>query len=168
MEDLWSSQTLFGMLWFCSSFLSQPKLTQAPRCLISWFWILFELESVGFRILYELDYRKRVLYVIQIKSILGKLPVVPVGDTVKFHTTCATSFQVRPTTADWVPEMDARCSLSTGGHWDGPMISNETGQGIRASVVQQGIMNHKDSLKYRLIAIILMKYINTYILNNRQ
>ena len=34
MEDLWSHQTLFGMLGFCSSFLSQPKPTRAPRRLI--------------------------------------------------------------------------------------------------------------------------------------
>ena len=40
-------------------------------------WIL----SVGSRILYELDYKKPVLYVIPIQSIMGKLPVVPVGDT---------------------------------------------------------------------------------------
>jgi hypothetical protein len=36
---------------------------------------------VGSRVLYELDYRKPVLYVIPIQSILGKLAVVPVGDT---------------------------------------------------------------------------------------
>ena len=39
------------------------------------------MESVGSRVLYELDYRKPVLYVIPIQSILGKLAVVPVGDT---------------------------------------------------------------------------------------
>ena len=37
--------------------------------------------SVSSVIVYELDYRKPVLYVIPIQSILGKLPVVPVGDT---------------------------------------------------------------------------------------
>ena len=31
--------------------------------------------------MYELDYKKPILYVIPIDSILGKLPVVPVGDT---------------------------------------------------------------------------------------
>ena len=38
---------------------------------------------MGSRVLYELDYwyRKPVLYVIPIQSILGKLAVVPVGDT---------------------------------------------------------------------------------------
>ena len=37
--------------------------------------------AVGSRVMYELDYRKTVLYVIPIQSILGKLAVVPVGDT---------------------------------------------------------------------------------------
>jgi hypothetical protein len=40
------------------------------------------LESVGSRVVYKLDYTKPVLYVIPIQSILGKLAVVPVGDTV--------------------------------------------------------------------------------------
>ena len=44
-------------------------------CLSGW------LESVGSRVLYELDHKKPILYVIPIESILGKLPVVPVGDT---------------------------------------------------------------------------------------
>jgi hypothetical protein len=39
------------------------------------------LESVGSRVPYELDYKKPILYAIPIESILGKLPVVPVGDT---------------------------------------------------------------------------------------
>ncbi len=41
------------------------------------------LESVDSRrrVLYELDYKKPILYFIPIESILGKLPVVPVGDT---------------------------------------------------------------------------------------
>jgi hypothetical protein len=39
------------------------------------------LEYVGSRIIYKLDYRRPVLYVIPIQSILGKLAVVPVGDT---------------------------------------------------------------------------------------
>jgi hypothetical protein len=36
------------------------------------------LESVGSRIVYKLEYRNPVLYVIPIQSILGKLPVVTV------------------------------------------------------------------------------------------
>ena len=39
------------------------------------------LESVGSRILFELDHKKPILYVLPIENILGKLPVVPVGDT---------------------------------------------------------------------------------------
>jgi hypothetical protein len=39
------------------------------------------LNSVGSRILYELDHRKPVLYVIPIQNIIGKLCLVPVGDT---------------------------------------------------------------------------------------
>ena len=39
------------------------------------------LNAIGSRILYELDHRNPILYVIPIQSILGKLPVVPVGDT---------------------------------------------------------------------------------------
>jgi hypothetical protein len=37
-----------------------------------------------------------------------------------------------------VPAMDARCGMSTRGHWDSPVIYNEMGrwQGIRASVEQ--------------------------------
>lgn len=46
-----------------------------------WFCFIGWLESVGSRVIYELDYKKPILYVIPIQSILGKLPVVPVGDT---------------------------------------------------------------------------------------
>ena len=45
------------------------------------YFITVWLESVGSRVVYELDYKKPVLYVIPIESILGKLPVVPVGHT---------------------------------------------------------------------------------------
>ena len=44
-------------------------------CQIEW------LESVGSQMLYELDPRKPILYVLPIENILGKLPVVPAGDT---------------------------------------------------------------------------------------
>jgi hypothetical protein len=44
-------------------------------CIAGW------LKSVGSQILYELDHRKPVLYVIPIQNFLWKLPVVPVGDT---------------------------------------------------------------------------------------
>ncbi len=44
-------------------------------CFVGW------LDSVGSLVVYELDYKKPILYVIPIQSILGKLPVVPVGHT---------------------------------------------------------------------------------------
>ncbi len=47
----------------------------AYDCVVGW------LESVGSRVVYELYYKKPILYVIPIQNILGKLPVVPVGDT---------------------------------------------------------------------------------------
>jgi hypothetical protein len=39
------------------------------------------LGSICLRVVYELDHKNPILYVIPIQSILGKLPVVPVGDT---------------------------------------------------------------------------------------
>ena len=39
------------------------------------------LKSIGSQIVYELDHKKPVLYVIPVENILGKLPLVPVGDT---------------------------------------------------------------------------------------
>ncbi len=39
------------------------------------------MESIGSRIVYELDHRKPVFYVIPIQTILGTLPVVSLGDT---------------------------------------------------------------------------------------
>ena len=45
-----------------------------------WFLVGW-LESVGSRVIYEVDYKKPILYVVPIQSIMGKLPLVPVGDT---------------------------------------------------------------------------------------
>ncbi len=42
------------------------------RCLTGW------LKSIGSRIVFELDHRKRVLYVIPKQNIMGKMPVVHV------------------------------------------------------------------------------------------
>jgi hypothetical protein len=39
------------------------------------------LEPVSSRVVYEFAFRKPVLYVFPIQNILGKLSVVPVGDT---------------------------------------------------------------------------------------
>ena len=78
---------------------------------------------------YELDYRKPVLYVIPVEHILGKLPLVPVGVNLvtqeRFRTTCATCFQVHLATANLVLAMDAGCGLSTRGQWRGPVTCNE-------------------------------------------
>ena len=54
------------------------------------------LESIGPKIVYELDHRKPVLYVIPIENILGKLPVVPVGDTGTIQHHLRNLFTVAP------------------------------------------------------------------------
>ena len=101
-----------------------PYSAPCPECfLVGW------LESVGSRVVYELDYKKPVLYVIPIQSILGKLPVVPVGDTgtVPHRTACETPFRALPTTAGRAQAMDAaECGSSTRGHWDGPVTCNKS------------------------------------------
>ncbi len=89
-------------------------------CCIGW------LESVASRVVYELDYKKPILYVIPIQSILCKLPVVPVGALAPSRTTCATHFLALPATAGWVLAMNARCGSSTRGLWDGRGICNES------------------------------------------
>ena len=53
----------------------------AITAIISDCFLVGWLESVGSRVVYELDYKKPVFYVIPIQSILGKLHVIPVGDT---------------------------------------------------------------------------------------
>ena len=49
--------------------------------IMSYGFVVGWLESVGSRMVYELDYRKPVLYVVPMQSILGKYPAVPVSDT---------------------------------------------------------------------------------------
>ena len=44
-------------------------------------FLLGWLASVGSRVVYELDYKKPIMYVVPIQNILGKLSLVPVGDT---------------------------------------------------------------------------------------
>jgi hypothetical protein len=80
------------------------------------------LESIGSQIVYELDHRKPVLYVIPIENILGKLPVVPVG---QFCIICAIFFPVRQAIASRVLAMDAGCGSSIRGQWSGPVTCNE-------------------------------------------
>ena len=44
------------------------------------------LESVGSHVVYQRHYKKPIIYVIPIQSILGKLPFGPVGDSVHRDT----------------------------------------------------------------------------------
>ena len=60
------------------------------QCIAGW------LDSVGSRVVYELDYKKPILYVIPIDSILGKLPVVPVGDTGTIQHRLSNHFEGAP------------------------------------------------------------------------
>ena len=84
-------------------------------CITGW------LKSVGSQILYELDHRKPVLYVIPIQNILGKLPVAPVGDTGTIPHHLRNVFPGAP--GDRRP--GAGCGLSTRGLLVGPVICNE-------------------------------------------
>ena len=56
----------------------------------------------------------------------------------QFRTACAIISRERPATAGRDLGTDAGCGLSTRGHWDGPVICNEAGQAVRASVVRHG------------------------------
>ncbi len=88
----------------------------AYSCVVGW------LESVGSRVVYELDYKKPILYVVSIPSILGKLPVVPVGDTGTIPHRMRNTFSGAP--GDCRPgagAMDAGCGSSTRGRWDSPV-----------------------------------------------
>ena len=51
------------------------------------------VKNLVSQILYELDHRKPVLYIILIENIVGKLPVIPVDDTGTIPHPCATPFQ---------------------------------------------------------------------------
>ena len=73
----------------------------------------------------------------------------------QFHTTCAATFPGRPATAGRVPAMDAGCGLSTRGHWDGPVIYNEAGRAVWASVVPRGERFHVNTLKHHVWGTLL-------------
>ena len=88
-------------------------------CLSGW------LESVGSRVLCELDYKKPILYVIPIESILGKLPVVPVGDTGAIRHRLHNHFAGAPGDRREGSGTDAGFGLSFRGFWAGPAICNE-------------------------------------------
>ncbi len=84
------------------------------------------LESIGSRVVYELDYKKPILYVIPIQSILCNFLWFPLVTPAPSRTTCATHFLALPATAGWVLAMDARCGTSTRGLWDGRGTCNES------------------------------------------
>ncbi len=73
---------------------------------ISW------LECVGSRGVYELDHNKPILYVVPIQSIIGKLPVVPVGDTGTIPHHMCNTFPGAPDDRVRLA-MDAECGSST-------------------------------------------------------
>ena len=50
------------------------------------------LNKIGSKVIYELDYKNPVIYVILVESILGKLLVVPLGDTETIPRQYAASF----------------------------------------------------------------------------
>ncbi len=102
------------------------------------FIVLGWVNSVGSRIVYELDYRKPVLYVLPIPNILVKLPVVPVGDTgtILHHLLNVFPGPLHPVTASRILEMVAGCGLSARGRWDGPVICNELGGCGRVVMLQ--------------------------------
>ncbi len=81
------------------------------------------------QIVYEIDHRKLVLYVIPEEHILGKVPenvlLCQLVTQERFRTTCATCFQAHLATASRVLAMDAGSGLSTRGQWRGPATCNE-------------------------------------------
>ena len=77
MMQLYELFELFDLFDFCNDYLSYFDYSDyLTRFFVDAAW----LESVGSRILFELDPQKPVLYVVPVESIIGKLPVVPVGD----------------------------------------------------------------------------------------
>ncbi len=100
------------------------------------------MASIGSRVVYELDHKNPILYVIPIQSILGKLPVVPVGDTGTIPHHLRHHFPGARGDAGRVLVMDSVCGLSIRGHWIGPVISNETGRAVCASVLPHGERFH--------------------------
>ena len=84
-----------------------------------------DLESVGSRVVYELDYKKPILYVVPIQSILCKLSLVPVGDTCTIPHSMRNTFPGAPGDRRagrrrWMPDV-VRLTSSTRGRWDGPV-----------------------------------------------
>ncbi len=90
------------------------------------FCFVGRLESVTSRAVYELDYTKPILYVIPIQSILGKLPVVPVGDTGAIPYHLRNTFPGASGDRQLGAGDGCRCGSSTRGLWDGCGTCNES------------------------------------------
>ena len=64
--------------------------------IIADYFLLGWLASVGSRVVYELDYKKPILYVVPIQNIMGKLSLVPVGDTGTIPHSLRNTFEGAP------------------------------------------------------------------------
>ncbi len=84
------------------------------------------LNLVGSWILFELNHRKPIIYVIKIQNIITILSVVQVGYTGTVPHRLRTAFRGAPT--NWVQATVVGCGLSTRGQWDCPVICNEIRQ----------------------------------------
>ncbi len=69
------------------------------------------LRSIGSQIVYELDHRKPMLYVTPAEHILGKLPLVPVGDTGTIPHHLRNLRTWRPQAGCWRCMQDVVCQL---------------------------------------------------------
>ncbi len=96
-------------------------------------WLLY-CRMVGIcwiSVVYELDYKKPILYVVPIQSILGNFLWYLLVTLQLFLTECATPFRSLQATAGMAQAMGAGCGSSTRGHWDGPVTCNKS-HGIQA------------------------------------
>ncbi len=88
------------------------------------------LQSVGSRIVYELDYRNPVLHAIPVQSILGKLAQSCCSPRRRHRDNSVSPAQRlsgltrAPATAGRVLAMAAGCGSLTRGLWGGPVICN--------------------------------------------
>ncbi len=81
----------------------------AITSIISDCFLVAWLESIGSRVVYELEYKKPILYVIPIQSILGKLPLEPVGDTGTIPHSMRNAFSCAP--GDRRPDAGDGCRM---------------------------------------------------------
>ena len=85
------------------------------------------MRDVGSRILYEPDQTKhsgdhmKFQWVVPVENIIGKVPLVPVGDTGTVPYCMGASFPGAYGVADRAPATDAGCGTSTCGLWAGPV-----------------------------------------------